>query len=945
MAQEFWKNDAVVAPQAMPAPVAGAIRPIIAVPERQPPPQTPDQVRKDALEVAKTTRDLATPEPVQGAPGYFWGPDGRPFKPEGLPAGIGGDPKLQEAERTAAFLATRLAGGIKDLGVALQGDPGAAKPGVTGSILGSIFGDGARNFVNSPARRQVEAAQMEVLDSALTLGTGAAYTQEQLESYRQAYFPALSDDADTIKAKQQRLLRLLEAARLKSGSAAPQIDAIIGEIGGTSPVLEGGPGGAVPSGGTFYQLSDLPAPPAPLSPDFVESEALAVPEGEVFREWGVRDGQAYPVFGPPTQRVDNNGLVQGADAIVRGAVNVATLGFDQEIAALVDTVFKGGTYNRNLIEQNAVDSFDEQNNAGARLTGQLAGGFLLPTGLRGVVEKRAAEVLARGGSQAEAIAAARSAVIPQLTKEGAGYGAAYGAGEADPGLTSRAGGAAVGAAVGAGAGAAVAKLGGRLLVPGGAGKAPANVASDQIEAARAATELGIDLPRFVAGEPGAQNMGASLGRSMGGAKPISEATVKMLDQAKAASDDVAASLGTAVEPEAMGTVAVTAGKRSIKAERARVGNIYKQAENAAQNVRIEATDTGAILNQLASNEEQTLGNTGAGKIFRELLTSLRERGGMLSINGARSTRSELRKRLAKEAELSPDNADRLTDMVMKAVGSDIDRGLIAAGKDKAVPLYRQADREWRAALAREEDIIKPFIGKQGDNWGDDAARNIMRDVKANGPRIAQFLDSIDPAEANDIRATVVANLGRSKDGAQNAAGDAFSLDTFLTNWNGIKGARNLIFPKETVQALDKLAVVAERVKTTGRNRPPSGGAIWGAAMASPTAIGGGVSLTTGDPTAFTYGAMASALLAGGQRGAGKWLSSPKLAQRLAATPMAPKAALNYWSRPWVANMAKAEPAIATDLLGFQRSIVEALSGKVERSAAATDSEKKAGEKR
>jgi hypothetical protein len=151
--------------------------------------------------------------------------------------GVGVDAKLVESERNAAFLATRVAGGLQDLNAAIAQDPDANKPSLGPSIAG-VFGDGARNLANSPARRQVEAAQMDILDAALTLGTGAAYTKEQLEAYRTAYFPALTDDPETVAAKRHRLVRLLEAAKLKAGNAAPSIDQALANLNGEAVTPE-----------------------------------------------------------------------------------------------------------------------------------------------------------------------------------------------------------------------------------------------------------------------------------------------------------------------------------------------------------------------------------------------------------------------------------------------------------------------------------------------------------------------------------------------------------------------------------------------------------------------------------------------------------------------------------------------------------------------------------
>jgi hypothetical protein len=60
-----------------------------------------------------------------------------------------------------------------------------------------------------------------MLDAFLTLGTGAAYTREQLEGYRKSYFPQLNDKPANIADKAQRLKNLIDAGMIKAGRAAP----------------------------------------------------------------------------------------------------------------------------------------------------------------------------------------------------------------------------------------------------------------------------------------------------------------------------------------------------------------------------------------------------------------------------------------------------------------------------------------------------------------------------------------------------------------------------------------------------------------------------------------------------------------------------------------------------------------------------------------------------
>jgi len=129
-----------------------------------------------------------------------------------------------EGERKAATLASRMNFSVGQMMEAVGKDPSAAKPNTIAEAARFLSqSDWLPNKLNSTQRQIVEAAQEDILDAALTLGTGAAYTREQLAGYKKSYFPQLNDDADTVKSKQARLQNLLETAQLASGRAATQI--------------------------------------------------------------------------------------------------------------------------------------------------------------------------------------------------------------------------------------------------------------------------------------------------------------------------------------------------------------------------------------------------------------------------------------------------------------------------------------------------------------------------------------------------------------------------------------------------------------------------------------------------------------------------------------------------------------------------------------------------
>jgi hypothetical protein len=128
-----------------------------------------------------------------------------------------------ESERTAGYLTTRLQNSLQQYQRVLGEDPNAALPNLKAEVIkGVTRSEYLKNLATPESRQRVEAAQLDMLDAALTMATGAAYTREQLESTRSTYFPSLGDKPQTIKDKAVRLDKLLkDAAMTKAGRAAP----------------------------------------------------------------------------------------------------------------------------------------------------------------------------------------------------------------------------------------------------------------------------------------------------------------------------------------------------------------------------------------------------------------------------------------------------------------------------------------------------------------------------------------------------------------------------------------------------------------------------------------------------------------------------------------------------------------------------------------------------
>lgn len=170
-------------------------------------------------------------------------PAGFRFKPDGTLEPIPGGPKpagatATEGERKAATLLQRLNNSTAQLEAAVREDPEARAPSVVAEVGRSLpfIGNVAANALNSSERQRVEAAQLDILDAALTLGTGAAYTKEQLEGYRRAYFPQIGDSEETQRDKAARLQNVISAARIAAGRAAASVPQ--GSSGAAAPTQQ-----------------------------------------------------------------------------------------------------------------------------------------------------------------------------------------------------------------------------------------------------------------------------------------------------------------------------------------------------------------------------------------------------------------------------------------------------------------------------------------------------------------------------------------------------------------------------------------------------------------------------------------------------------------------------------------------------------------------------------
>jgi hypothetical protein len=101
---------------------------------------------------------------------------------------------------------------------------------------------------------------------------------------------------------------------------------------------------------------------------------------------------------PDISDVRGDNPVAAPDAFLRGAADTMSFGLADKVAALGDTVTRGGTYADNAARQYAISDYDTQHHFPSRLAGQIAGGAALPVGEMSSVPQVAAKSAAIGGA-------------------------------------------------------------------------------------------------------------------------------------------------------------------------------------------------------------------------------------------------------------------------------------------------------------------------------------------------------------------------------------------------------------------------------------------------------------------------------------------------------------------------------------------------------------------
>lgn len=803
--------------------------------------------------------------------------------------------KTTDAANTAAFLATRVAGGMRDIAGALKESPGNEKPGILPTIAGAV-NDDARNLLNNPARQRIEAAQMDVLDAALTLGTGAAYSKEQLAGYQRSYFPQIGDDAKTVADKQVRLRRLLEAAKIKAGTAAPAIDEAMASLG--DPLA-----------------NDIQRNPDG-SPK-VEAQSEGPPPIEVDIEGGPNAGLSQQEIDAriAAKMAQNGG---GGAAAVMGAADTLSLGFGDELTA-------GG---------NAVVGALQGEGSFSDLYGQNIG---VERGFRSQLQQEHPYFFG-GGQLAGAVVpmGAAASGVGGLAKAGAIQGGAYGFGSGEGNALQRAPGALIGAGAGAGVGAtlgAAAPYASNALLrfrpqAAAARQAEANAAIPVIEAGER-QGLAIRQPDV---RPGLRGDMAAVEKSQTGGPMIGEA---MRADREAMEGKVShLSAGEAKDEFALGNQVQDAVGRHNQRTRDEATVNYFRARKLAPNHKADPAKVVSAIDDkiagLAADGETA--NAAEIKVLEGIKADLQKSG--LSIDSLQTQRKSMRQRL-KDNGIDSSQADASYMEIMDLAGRELEASLDPIPNAKAA--LRKANEQYAARKQFRKEVAKTFTGTRNAPVAPEtAAKRFISMTKSGGDygRFSRMFNEMDAVERADFGATIAEGLGRGRNGE-------FGHGRFVTDLEGMnpRAVRDL-YGKEGAEALSDLKLIAAAKRDTagGLNHSNTGAVLSrqnGFKDLILAAFGGGVAGVPGAAAGFfARGAMEKFA----SKRAARMLLNPSFTKWLRQTPNSakPEVINRHFAR--LTSLAAKNPAMAADAKALQQFLGEAFKPVQRAAASGTDAD-------
>lgn len=309
-----------------------------------------------------------------------------------------------------------------------------------------------------------------------------------------------------------------------------------------------------------------------------------------------------------------------------------------------------------------------------------------------------------------------------------------------------------------------------------------------------------------------------------------------------------------------------------------------------KNSTVDLSDTKNLINQLTAPlqglEATSKSNLVTNNTIKELMSGLNidlASGNKIPIESVRTLRSRIGDQLGK-FQMDSDFPRAELLRIYGALSDDVGRVVDAAGPD-AKKAKEIAD-EYTKKLHDKMDLLQPIIDKATPERIFNAA---MGGQKADTTILGTVMGALPQDAKKEFVAAFLNKMGRAVSSAQDVSGNVFSTETFLTNWDKLRGApKELLFGnfgQSFKNDMDKIAKATSIMRTGSQQyRNPSGS---GQKVVAAGTIGAGIMALFTQPAALVpmaQGAVTANLAA-------RAMTNPKFVRLLAKQYDAPTSSI------------------------------------------------------
>lgn len=200
------------------------------------------------------------------------------------------------------------------------------------------------------------------------------------------------------------------------------------------------------------------------------------------------------------------------------------------------------------------------------------------------------------------------------------------------------------------------------------------------------------------------------------------------------------------------------------------------------------------------------------KLRQNLEQDLAAGGGQLTYSALKRIRSDIGEAISNSSPLVPSTDIRELRQLYGALSRDME-GVAQTQGPAAVAAAKRANNYTRAAADRLEQVERVIDKNGGPERVFAAAMSGTRD---GGTTLRAVMQSLPKEGQEAVTAAVIKRMGLANPGMQDAAGDAFSAQTFLRKWNDVSPeARRALFDRHGpsfTRDMDRIASVAQNIK-------------------------------------------------------------------------------------------------------------------------------------